>query len=49
MRYGMKLRIFMCERCGKEWESKSKKPLRCGKCKSPYWDIPRKDKAKEVN
>jgi len=30
--------ILVCKRCGHEWPSKSKKPLRCGKCKSPYWD-----------
>ena len=27
-----------CSRCGLTWESLSRHPLRCGKCKSPYWD-----------
>ena len=27
-----------CLRCGHTWESKSKHPLRCAGCKSPYWD-----------
>jgi len=33
-----------CLRCGKVWESKSEHPLRCSKCKTPYWDIPKKIK-----
>ena len=27
-----------CEVCGHRWESRQK-PLRCAKCKTPYWDI----------
>ena len=27
-----------CLRCGKVWDSLNPHPLRCGKCKSPYWD-----------
>jgi len=27
-----------CLRCGQTWESLNPHPLRCGKCKSPYWD-----------
>ena len=32
--------IFMsiCCRCGHAWRSRRGKPLRCAKCKSPYWD-----------
>lgn len=26
-----------CERCGHNWKAEEK-PLRCAKCKSPYWD-----------
>ncbi len=28
-----------CERCGHEWTAKNASPLRCAKCKSPYWNI----------
>ena len=32
-----------CERCGHKWITKTKeKPRVCPKCKSPYWDKPRK-------
>ena len=31
--------IWICGQCGHEWQSRDDaKPLRCGKCKSPYWD-----------
>lgn len=30
--------IHKCKRCGHEWAGKTEKPLRCGKCKTPYWD-----------
>ena len=39
---------FSCERCKEKWiprdatSAKPKKPLTCPKCKSPYWDVPRK-------
>ena len=33
--------LHQCKRCGDEWESQSAHPLRCGKCKSPYWNIER--------
>jgi len=37
---------YRCERCGHEWISRKKdeKPTVCPKCKSPYWDVPRKRK-----
>ena len=31
-----------CVRCGKTFRSERTDPLRCGKCKSPYWNIPRR-------
>jgi predicted Zn-ribbon and HTH transcriptional regulator len=36
---------FRCERCGHEWvpRDKSQEPRVCPKCKSPYWDRPRRD------
>jgi len=36
--------IFRCLRCGHEWASKQKQPKVCPKCRSPYWDRPRKPK-----
>ena len=35
---------YKCERCGHEWVPRNKKenPNVCPKCKSPYWDRPRK-------
>ncbi len=35
---------YRCERCGHEWLSRDerKEPKVCPKCKSPYWDIPKK-------
>ena len=42
----VKLDGFRCERCGHEWvpAEKGTTPRVCPKCKSPYWDRPRKDK-----
>jgi hypothetical protein len=35
---------FRCERCGHEWAPREPEqaPTVCPKCKSPYWDRPRK-------
>ncbi len=34
-----------CLRCGHEWLPKSeKRPVTCAKCRSPYWDTPKKEK-----
>ena len=34
-----------CQRCGKTWwPRQSAKPARCPRCKSPYWDKPRRIK-----
>ena len=31
-----------CEVCGHEWKSNGEEPpLRCAKCKTPYWDRPK--------
>lgn len=30
-----------CKRCACNFISKFKKPLRCGRCKTGYWNIPR--------
>jgi DNA-directed RNA polymerase subunit RPC12/RpoP len=35
---------YRCERCGGEWVPKdaTKEPVTCPKCKSPYWNRPRR-------
>ena len=35
---------YRCERCGHEWvpRAKEQEPRVCPKCKSPYWNRPRK-------
>ena len=36
-------KVWKCDRCGHGWLSRDgKKPLRCGSCKSPYWNTPKK-------
>jgi predicted Zn-ribbon and HTH transcriptional regulator len=39
----MTIKIFKCLRCEHEWASKMDKPLVCPKCKSPYWNTPKKE------
>ena len=36
---------FLCERCQHHWaprRNSTQEPKVCPKCKSPYWNIPRK-------
>lgn len=35
---------YRCERCGHEWlpREKAQEPRVCPKCKTPYWNVPRK-------
>lgn len=37
---------YTCERCGHEWIPREMdvEPKVCPKCKSPYWDTPKKKK-----
>ncbi len=39
---------FECERCGHQWipRGNNEGPAVCPKCKSPYWNKPRKRKKK---
>jgi len=41
----IKIDGFRCERCGHEWVPAdiNKPPRVCPKCKSPYWERPRKE------
>lgn len=42
----IKISGFKCERCEHEWIPRNNKeePLVCPKCKSPYWNKPRKNR-----
>ena len=44
------VRFCICERCGCEWipEDKNNLPETCSKCRSPYWNKPRKAKKQPV-
>lgn len=45
----VKLDGYLCDRCSHTWVSRNlngaenEKPRVCPKCKSPYWNIPRKN------
>ena len=40
------MKIEHCERCGEDWCYRGKgRAIRCGKCKSPYWDRERVNEA----
>lgn len=45
----MKIKVdaFQCERCSHIWlpHKREEAPGRCAKCKSPYWNTPRKEQA----
>ena len=40
----IKIKGYKCERCNHEWipRNKAENPMICPKCKSPYWNKPRK-------
>jgi predicted Zn-ribbon and HTH transcriptional regulator len=39
---------FQCERCGHIWAPREEEqPKVCPKCKSPYWNTPRKIQGKK--
>lgn len=41
---------FGCERCKHEWVPRKREdpPRVCPRCKSPYWDLPRRDQAEPL-
>jgi predicted Zn-ribbon and HTH transcriptional regulator len=43
------LKGYQCERCNHKWipREESEIPRVCPKCKSPYWDKPRKIEGKK--
>jgi Zn finger protein HypA/HybF involved in hydrogenase expression len=43
----IEIKGFLCERCSHKWVSRENAehvPIVCPKCKSPYWNIKRKNK-----
>lgn len=45
----VKIEGYKCERCGHIWAPRAvreEKPRVCPKCKSPYWDVPRRSASK---
>lgn len=46
----IKIEGYICERCGHKWVPRNtdEKPRVCPRCKSPYWDRPRKNKKRQV-
>ncbi|MBS3160019.1 hypothetical protein J4436_04475 [Candidatus Woesearchaeota archaeon] len=45
----VKLEGYVCELCGHKWvprETTTEEPKVCHKCKSPYWNTPRKSEKK---
>lgn len=47
----VKLDGYECERCGHRWFPRSKideLPTICPKCKSPYWNKPRKTEREQA-
>jgi predicted Zn-ribbon and HTH transcriptional regulator len=34
--------VHKCLRCGWDWASRNSHPVRCPKCKTPYWDKERR-------
>ena len=49
----IKIEGYVCERCEHEWVSRNnitkEEPRVCPRCKSPYWNVPRKRKVKNKN
>lgn len=38
-----KFETFKCLRCGYEWGTRRGTPIRCAKCRSPYWERERRN------
>ncbi len=36
------LPVFVCLRCDYHWVPRTAHPTQCAKCRSPYWDKPRR-------
>lgn len=49
MMANIKITELVCERCGHTWVARKKEVRQCPKCKSAYWDSPKKVEMKEMN
>lgn len=38
----MKLKKLECKRCEYGWVARTEEPKVCPQCKSPYWNVPRR-------
>lgn len=46
----LRFRGFQCERCGHQWVKRGEGAIKtCPRCRSPYWDSPRKPPKARVN
>ena len=46
----IKVSGYQCERCQYIWvPRREQRPVICPKCKSPYWDRPRKGEAEKAS
>jgi predicted Zn-ribbon and HTH transcriptional regulator len=45
----IELKGYLCERCSHTWlpRGKEQEPKVCPKCKSPYWNTPRRAKSQK--
>lgn len=48
MRKFLKLPQLKCERCGNVWIPRVSNVRVCSKCKSPYWDVPKKKSIRQI-
>ena len=48
MRKLLKLPQLKCERCGNVWIPRVADVRVCSKCKSPYWDTPKKKSIRQI-
>jgi Zn finger protein HypA/HybF involved in hydrogenase expression len=44
MKIKIKIEKLKCERCNYIWTPRKEEVRICPHCKSPYWDVPRKEK-----
>jgi len=45
----IKIEGYICERCSHKWVARNREePRVCPRCKSPYWNKPRKKKLKKL-
>jgi len=50
MEIKLSVKAYKCERCSHEWQPrKSKYPVTCPHCKSPYWDKERVNKYRGID